>query len=140
MRTIAFLAFALMVLAVGWLELVQGQCGGGGGGSMAEMKKMMGPMKDVTVAIVDAGQKLGEKKPDAKEAKTFETNVRRLGMMNKRLYTMLSDAMCKGEAQKLNKGVGDLIKCAQKKDSNGIADGISQIRATCGSCKMCPGL
>jgi hypothetical protein len=137
MRTVAFVACALVVLAAGWLSLVQGQCGGG---SSAEMKKMMAPMKDVTVALVDAGQKLGEKKPDAKEAKVFETNAKKLGMMNKRLYTMLSDNMCKAEAQKLNKGVGDLIKCAGKKDSNGIADGISQIRATCSGCKTCPGL
>jgi len=138
MRTVAFVAWALVALAVGWLSLVQGQCGGGG--PNPEMKKMMTPMKDVTVSLVDAGQKLGEKKPDAKEAKTFETNAKRLGMMNKRLYSMLSDKMCKDEAQKLNKGVGDLIKCAGKKDSNGIADGISQIRATCSACKGCAGL
>jgi len=140
MRIVSFVTFAFMVLAVAWLELVQGQCGGGGG-SMAEMKKMMGPMKEVTMAIVDAEQKLGEKKPDAKEAEVFKTNARRLGAMNQRIFTMVkSDAMCAGESKKLNKGVGDLIKCAGKKDSNGIADGISQIRATCGSCKMCPGL
>jgi hypothetical protein len=138
MRTVAFVACALVVLAVGWLSLVQGQCGGGA--PNPEMKKMMAPMKDATVSLVDAGQKLGEKKPDAKEAKTFETNAKKLGMMNKHLYSMLTDNMCKAESQKLNKGVGDLIKCAGKKDSNGIADGISQIRATCGSCKTCPGL
>jgi hypothetical protein len=138
MRIVSFVAFAFMVMAVAWLELVQGQCGGG---PNPEMKKVMTPMKDVTVAIVEAGQKLGEKKPDAKEAEVFKTNARRLGAMNQRIFTMVkSDPPCATECKKLNKGVGDLIKCAQKKDSNGIADGISQIRATCGSCKTCPGL
>jgi hypothetical protein len=133
---------AILALVVGWwwCGVAAAQCGGGGGGSMAEMKKMMGPMKDVTMVIVEAGQKLGEKKPDDKEAKFFETNARKLGMMNKRLFTMLSDPMCKQASAKLNKGVADLIKCAGKKDSNGIADGISQIRATCGECHNCPGL
>ncbi len=137
MRTVSFAAFALMVMAVAWLHLAQGQCGGGN----AEMKKAMVPMKDVTMAIVEAGQKMGEKKPEAKEAKVFETNAKRLGMLNQRIFTMVkSDPPCAAEAKKLHKGVGDLIKCAQKKDSVGIADGISQIRATCGACKSCPGL
>ena len=115
-----------------------GQCGTAA--SPAALKKLMGPMKEVTTAIVDAGQKLGEKKPDAKEAKPFQTNAARLAAMNRQLFPMLSDRMCKEVSAKLQKGCSDLSKAAQKKDSNAIADGISQIRASCSECHGCAGL
>jgi len=140
MKMARFVGAAVAALVIGWCGLAAAQCGPGAGG-MAEMKKMMAPIKDVTVSIVEAGQKLGEKKPDAKEAKVFETNARKLGMLNQRIFTMVKgEAACALASRKLNKGVGDLIKCAQKKDSNGIADGISQIRATCSECHGCAGL
>jgi cytochrome c556 len=104
------------------------------------MKRVMTGMKTVTTNLVDADQKLGEKKPDSKEVTPFQTNAAKLGNLNRQLFTMLSDAKCKEEARKINKGVSDLLKYAKKKDSNGMHDGISQIRATCGACHGCPGL
>ena len=134
-KVCVFASVMVSLVIIGWCSFAAAQCAGS-----EDMKKVMGSMKTVTTALVDADQKLGEKKPDSKEIKPFQANAAKLGMLNRQLFTMLSDKMCKQVAGKLNKGVSDLRKNAEKKDSNGMHDGISQIRATCSECHGCAGL
>lgn len=131
---------AMALLAMCWCAMAWGQCGGGGGNA-AEKKKIMNMMKDVTVALVEIDQKLGEKNPDDKEAKQIQANARKLAVLTKQFFPMVCpDATCKTAIQKLAKGVGDLMKNSKTKKSIEIHDGISQIRATCSECHMCKGL
>lgn len=110
------------------------QCGGGGGGVSMDMKKIMGNMRTVTLDLIEADSKMGEKKPDAKEAKVFQMGAQKMAYLNNQLYKCLNTDMHRMAAKKLQKGINDLLKQAKAKDSAGIHDGVSQIRAACSCC------
>ena len=134
MRKAGYVAGAVIaVLTLAWCGSAAAQCGGGGGVSM-DMKKIMMNMKTLTVDLVDADSKMGEKKPDAKEAKAFQSSAAKMAYLNNQLYKCLNTDMHKMAAKKLQKGINDLSKQAKAKDSAGIHDGVSQIRASCSEC------
>ena len=129
----------IAVLTLAWCGSVAAQCGGGGG-VMMEQKKIMGNMKTVTMDLVEADSKMGEKKPEAKEAKAFQSGAAKMAYLNSQLFKMLNTDMHKMAAKKLQKGINDLNKSAKAKDSAGIHDGVSQIRASCSECHADKGL
>ena len=131
-RCVGVSAAAGVVLA--WCGAAAAQCGGGGGGVSMDMKKIMMNMKTLTVDLVDADSKMGEKKPDAKEAKAFQSGAAKMAFLNNQLYKCLNTDMHRMADKKLQKGINDLNKQAKSKDSAGIHDGVSQIRAACSSC------
>ena len=130
----------VVVAIAGWCAWASAGCGSGGGAGSSEMKKVMTNIKAVTIIIVDTGSKIGEKKPDAKDVKPLQTNGAKLEVLTRQLFPMLTDAMCKQQGRNLAKGTGDLMKHSKAKNSEGIADAISQIRATCSACHNCAGL
>ena len=135
MRKAGYLAGAVIaVVTFAWCGSAAAQCGGGGGGVSMDMKKIMMNMKTVTVDLVDADSKMGEKKPEVKEAKAFQSGAAKMAFLNNQLYKCLNTDMHKMAAKKLQKGINDLNKQAKSKDSNGIHDGVSQIRAACSCC------
>jgi cytochrome c556 len=141
MRKTVLFGIAVALAVMGWSSLAVAQCGGGGGGGAGNMKQIMASMKPVTEGIVEAGSKIGEKKPNEKDVKPLQSNGAKLAGLTSQLFTCVKgDAKCAAVAQKLAKGVGDLKKNCKSKKSEGIADAISQIRATCGECHNCPGL